>query len=426
MHGGGITLSNLFRGWDVDKIAVVATGHVMYSVTTDICTNYYQLGRDEFKWKFPFNNIQRKFPSGPMSIVNFTEQKTKSKKKALRRVIVNRVFYPVLEWLGLFHSLANLRMTPGLKKWLADFDPELIYLQVSTRDTILFARELKGYLKVPSVIHVMDDWPSTISKNGILKKYWGRKIDREFRELMDGTDLFLSISDAMSSEYKKRYDKDFIPFHNPIDIQFWTQQTKSGYRLKGEHVKVLFSGRIGIGVGESLLDLSHAIESLNLDGIKVKLYVQSTSKDNKTLNKLRESKNVVINPIADYSELPKIFSEADILAITNDFDQESVDYLRYSMPTKASEYMISGTPIIVYSHAETAVSRFFTSNECGHCVNERNLDQLKNGLALLIKNEQYRQGLSNNAIKIASEHFDANTVRLEFRNLLKNTSLISK
>ena len=54
-HGGGITLSNLFRGWPGDRIAVVATGHAMYSLSTDVCQTFYQLGSDEFSWRFPLN-----------------------------------------------------------------------------------------------------------------------------------------------------------------------------------------------------------------------------------------------------------------------------------------------------------------------------------------------------------------------------------
>ena len=426
LHGGGITLSNLFRGWDVDKIAVVATGHVMNGVTTDICSNYFQLGCDEFKWRFPFNLIQRKFSSGPLLLDNNSEKKHKRNKTSLRYVLVNQVFYPVLEWLGLFPSLSKIRMTDQLEAWLNEFNPELIYLQVSTRDTVLFAFELKRYLQVPSVIHIMDDWPSTISKKGILRKYWDKKIDGEFRELLSATNLFLSISDAMSYEYKRRYSKDFIAFHNPIDIEFWTQKSKIDHKHKGTHVKILFSGRIGIGVEKSLLDLGQVIESLNLSDKKVKLYVQSPSNNHIVLDKLRKLKSLVINPVVEYSELPEIYSEADILAITNDFDQESINYLRYSMPTKASEYMISGTPILVYSHSETAVSRFFTSNQCGCCVTERNFDKLKDAIMLLIENEQYRQDISSKAFMIASELFDANSVRSRFQNLLRATSLIDK
>lgn len=425
-HGGGITLSNLFRGWDREKIAVAATGHVMNNVTTDVCDKYYQLGAGEFKWQFPFNLMQRKFQSGVLSFEDGFQSSPARKKSEFRYTLVNKFFYPTLEWLGIFHGSARINFSDNLKKWLTDFGPELVYLQVSTRDTMLFAMELLDYLKVPSVIHIMDDWPSTISNKGILRKYWHNRIDREFKDLLDRTNLFLSISDAMSAEYKKRYDKDFIAFHNPIDIQFWTQKSKTSNKLTADYVKILFSGRIGIGVGESLIDLGKVVESLNNEGAKIKLHIQSPSNDYKILDKLRNLRSVIINPIAEYKELPAIFSNADILAITNDFDKKSIDYLRYSMPTKASEYMISGTPILVYSDSETAVSRFFKDNNCGCCVTERHPGKLKDAIKIIIEDEKYRQEISTKAFMIASELFDAETVRANFRKLLISSCLKNK
>ena len=66
-YGGGITVTNLFKGWDRERIAVAATGHLMYGVTTDVCDNNYQLGIEEFRWIFPFSLLQRKFKSGRLS-----------------------------------------------------------------------------------------------------------------------------------------------------------------------------------------------------------------------------------------------------------------------------------------------------------------------------------------------------------------------
>ena len=59
-------MSNLFKGWERDRIAVAATGHMVAGVTTDICDNYYQLGSDEFSG-ISLNLIQRKFRSGQLS-----------------------------------------------------------------------------------------------------------------------------------------------------------------------------------------------------------------------------------------------------------------------------------------------------------------------------------------------------------------------
>ena len=56
-----------------------------------------------------------------------------------------------------------------------------------------------------------------------------------------------------------------------------------------------------------------------------------------------------INKKVPYTQLPDVFAKVDLLLLSNDFDNNSITYLKYSMPTKASEYMISGTPTLVYS-----------------------------------------------------------------------------
>lgn len=421
-HGGGITLTNLFYSWDKDKIAVAATGHVMQNVTTDVCEVYYQFGIDEYKWRFPFNLIQKKYPSGLKTFTSGNNSGAGGRKSGFRRKIVNQVFYPTLEWIGLFHNSVKVDLSEGFVKWIDEFKPDVIYLQVSTYDAIVFAHKLLDYLHKPAIVHIMDDWPSTISQKGPFKDYWKKRIDREFRRLLDRTDTFLSISDAMSFEFKSRYNKEFIAFHNPIDVPFWSDKSRNSYAITADHVKVLFSGRIGIGIEESLVDLARAVEDLCNSGMKIKLYIQSTSDIGKLSERVAGFKSVIFNPVADYAELPGIFSGADILAITNDFDNRSINYLKYSMPTKASEYMISGTPVLVYSHSDTAVTKFFTYHRCGYCVNTPDITILKSSLRLLIKDEKLRSEIGMNAVRIARELFDASTVRTKFQNIISNTA----
>lgn len=419
-HGGGITLTNLFKGWDKEKIAVTATGHVMKIVTTDVCETYYQLGFQEYIWRFPFNLVQRKFPSGLKTFSQYDVQVAGKRKTDLRYSFVNLVFYPILEWLGLLHNSASIRMSDHFKEWLNEYNPEVLYLQVATFDTIKFAHTLLDHLKIPAVIHMMDDWPSTISKRGLFSKYWKRKIDQELIRLLDRTGLFLSISDAMSDEYRKRYNKEFIPFHNPVEVEFWKRHSKRSYKLNNGHVKVLYSGRIGRGITNSLLELSEAIERINSSDIPAKLYIQSPSQNSRLLTRLLENRNVIINPVAAYNELPAIYSQADILVIVNDFDEGSVNFLRYSMPTKASEFLISGTPVLVYSHRDTAISKFFSENRCGTCVSDHDISKLADAMVDLIKNEQYRAELGNYATKLAEELFDSRKVRMQFQGYINN------
>ncbi len=417
-QGGGITLTNLFKGWDKDRIAVAATGHVMKNISTEVCDQYYLLGNKEFRWRFPFYFIQKKFRSGLIEFSNNQVTGTTSRSNRLRRVLVNNYFYPLLEWVGLYHNSTKIRISHQFSEWLQVFKPEILYLQVYSYDSIRFARLLIETLKIPSVIHIMDDWPSTISTRGPFKKHWAKKIDNEFRKLLDEVTVFLSISDSMSIEYQRRYHKKFIPFHNPIDIEHWSVKQEKDYSVNPNHVKMLYSGRIGVGISDSLFEVAEAISVLNSTGFNIKFHIQSPASDNEIINKIQSYDCTVINPFVDYSSLPAIFSDADMLLIANDFDSKGIAFLRYSMPTKASEYMISGTPVLVYSHFETAVSQFFMENNCGCCVTEQSKKHLASSISKLICDTDYRKTLGTNAIRIATDLFNGERIRTEFRTLI--------
>jgi glycosyltransferase involved in cell wall biosynthesis len=417
--GGGITLTNLFKGWPKEKISVTYLGHGLQNVTTDVCDIYYQLGREEHKWKFPFNLIQKDFPSGLKSFEGKKGTTVGFIQKGLRYKVVTGYFYPFLRWLGLIHTATTISVSERFKEWLSEFKPEILYLQVAALDEILFAREIIDYLNIPSVIHVMDDWPSAISDKGLFRKYWSGRIDREFKSLLDIVNLHLCISDAMSEEYLTRYKKRFIPFHNPIEIERWSPYIKKDLSIDRNNVRILYSGRIGDnGIVGSIIEVASAIDSMNGNESKIKLYIQTPTTNSVILNLLRKHKSVIINDIADYSEIPRIFSDADILLLANDFDPHGIKYLRFSMPTKASEYMISGTPVLLYTPEIAAVSKFFSMNECGHCITKQNREEIINGIHQLVNDEEYRKKLSNSAVRLAMERFNANTVRDDFQRLL--------
>jgi glycosyltransferase involved in cell wall biosynthesis len=166
--------------------------------------------------------------------------------------------------------------------------------------------------------------------------------------------------------------------------------------------------------------VASAIDSMNILGLTIRLYIQTPTKDNSILDRLKKFKCVVINPYADYSRIPGIFSDADILLLANDFSSQGINYLRFSMPTKASEYMISGTPVMVYTSEIAAVSRFFSQNECGYCVTKQGKGEIVKAILFLIENEDFRKEISRKAVQIAKDRFDAANVRSQFQNLLVN------
>ncbi len=420
--GGGITLTNLFASWPKDKVAVISYPFMLTQVSTDVCSIYYQIGVEELHWAFPFSLIKEKPKSGIFNPISTESRYITHRSNGVRVGLSSSILNPLLKWSGLVHTISRLQISENLKVWLSEYGPDILYLQISNRESIKFSVELINYLNIPTAIHMMDDWPSTISNKGFARFLWEKRIDREFKHLLSKIDLHLSICDEMSSEYLKRYGYKFISFHNTIDLDRWTPFIRKDLSLSDGPKILLFSGRIGTGIKESLIELATVIDDLNNEGIDVRFHIQSTSKDPILFNQLKKHKCVVIKPNVEYSKIPELYSSPDILVIANDFSADGIRFLRYSMPTKAPEYLISGTPVLVYASSDTALHRMFLRNKVGHCVGSQDPEELKKAIKLLLNDLEYRKMLSENAVTFATDNFDSIKLRNKFQALLIETA----
>lgn len=412
--GGGITLTNLFGGWDRDKLAVACSGHFLKNnIDTEVCNTYYQLGNKELKWLFPFNYIQGKYSSG---LLKFNEKRIQNMtipKSKLRVKIIMNFFYPFLEYIGLFNFIYRTRLSKEFSGWLNDFKPDVIYAQAASRDQVLFCLSVHTFLKKPLVFHQMDDWPSIINK-GIFKRFWQKKIDREFRILLDRANVLMSISDFMAYEYKRRYGKTFITFHNPINIKFWEKHQRTDYELS-DNPTILYAGRIGLGIETSLELIAQAIQHVNKElKISIKFLLQTHEKPLWVNNYI----NVIHKSFASYNDLPKIFSESDFLLLPYDFSLKSIQFIKYSMPTKAPEYMVSGTPIIIFAPEVTAIVKYAKKYSWAKVITENNFIEICVVIKQLIESKRLRKEIAQNAINVAQKNHNAINVTDHFKEII--------
>jgi hypothetical protein len=57
--GGGITLTNLFRGWPADRLANLHDDAT--PVDRTVCRNFYRLTEQEIRWVWPFSLVRRSY-----------------------------------------------------------------------------------------------------------------------------------------------------------------------------------------------------------------------------------------------------------------------------------------------------------------------------------------------------------------------------
>lgn len=422
--GGGITLSNLFRNWPKDKIAVASNARMIRISSNDICNTYYQLGEKEILVFKPIRFLQRKYKSGEIiknsnSPSAYVETHSPKIIDDIRKCLV-KIFINLLHFFGLFHSLYRFHLSKEFKNWITELKPDVIYSQLASYELMLFIDDISKIFHIPLAIHMMDDWPKTISKTSILQKYWENKIDRLFQKLLNKAKLLLSISESMTEEYEKRYNKIFISFHNPVDLQKWIANSKKDYALNRNHISILYSGRIGIGVSETIINIAKAIELLNQKGIKAVFYIQSTNIPAKLIRKLKIYNNVNVNDIVPYESIPMVFSSADILILPVDFNSKSQKFMKFSMPTKVSEYMISGTPIILYCSESVSLHNHALKNGWAYIVSEDNVESVAKGIIDLSNDIKLRKTLGENAFNYAVNNFNSATIRESFRETFVN------
>ena len=74
------------------------------------------------------------------------------------------------------------------------------------------------------------------------------------------------------------------------------------------------------------------------------------------------------------------------------------------MPTKSPEYMISGTPILVFADKKTALAKYAKEGKWAYTVTEYNKAVLKQALLELNSNILLRRNLAERAMTMAVQN----------------------
>lgn len=413
--GTGVTMSNLFKGWPKDKIAVACHENLQNNLETSVCDIYYQLGYKNKLHPFPFGMLLPKIKCGIQKInksvkpVIDLQERNKYKK-------IHSILQYFLNVLGIKNYFYHLKYTKEFQEWVEKYNPDIIYSQLSTIEIIRFVDEVKTKSKKSLAIHIMDDWLMDIGKESIFYKFSRKGINNEIVSIFNKSSTLLSICQAMTDEYKRRYNLTFHPFHNPIEIDRWLPFSKKSWETK-KTFYILYSGRVGRGIKQSIIDIARAVESLYKSKIDIKFQIQTIDFEELSMADLNNKCIEILQPIK-YEDLPKKFASADLLVLPLDFDKESIDFLKYSIQTKVAEYMISGTPILVYADKQTALATYAKKEKWAYSINNNNKELLVSGIYNLMTNQSLRENISRQALDVVQKNHNSKIVTEHFRKTL--------
>lgn len=391
--GLGITLGNLFANWPKEKLAIMAP-----LIDIEKCEASRPCGQYICQHSKPLINFGRK-----------------GIKKILREWTRKSYYY-----LGLSEIKYEFPYNDSEIAEAISFNPNIVFCCLGTYNSMRSCHQVMKFIpQAKLVLYIVDDWVNSKENNRLFSNYWRNKNDKLFRKLIDSASGLLSICPYMTEVYKQKYNKTFIPFHNPVDCGFWNSLS-SVRKYEPEVNAILYVGKINVDTKQCLLDMAEAVQSLNERGKSHKRYVLDIYTPDYYNNQeiFGANDSCHIYPAVPHNEIPSLMKSYDALLLTLGFAKTTQDYVRLSMPTKVSEYLASGIPVILYCPAGIALAKYLGPKECTINCFERDHQKLSSAISKL-EDVRFCNELSTKSLELARNH-DTIKVRAEFEKVINN------
>jgi hypothetical protein len=409
VSGGGITFSNLFRGWPRDRIATVHND--VTPVTTDVCERYYRLSEREISiWP-----ILARLRASAAAGTTGQAATTGTAPGALRR-LKNAIFGDGMPERGI--------LSAPLAAWIGEFRPDIIYTILGSTGMMALIEQVQRRFALPLTVHFMDDWQSAIHRGGLFSALQRRHMHALIARLVASSSLRLGICDAMCVEYAARFGQSFQPFQNTVDVARWAKLAKREVAV-GAPIRLLYAGSVlGFAQSDSLVECCAAIALLRGEGMQIELDIYSPPTQTAPLRERLACDRAIRlhDVISDDETYFRTLAEADILLLPVNFDAHSMRYIRLSMPTKVPSYLVSGTPILVYGPSGVAQVDYARAAGWGHVLDQPGRAALTSAIKRLGGDLALRRDLSATARRVAAERHDSVVVRAGFQSALAATS----
>jgi len=424
LGGGGITLNTLFGDWPVENLFMLNDRFAGY--TEVHFSQCYQIGHLENKSLIHKLGFITGNKSGPVTIdKNKSEEETitfqgNSLFKSSLYFRLKDLFILILNTLGIYELFFQQNVSKELIQWIKKIKPDIIYFQPSTIRNIKFLNELHNITGIPYAIHVMDNFLETNTHAKEIKGKSTQLLQQFIEELIKKSNLCLGICEEMSTQYSKRFNRVFYSFQHAVDNNLWFKN----YVVRRDPMPfvILYAGRISMGTINSLFLLAHSIDNCNRDyESNFEFQIQTIYPVPKLLRKFSNYKCVKIHNAVPYKSLPERYTQADLLVLPMDFDKRSLAFIKYSMPTKVPEYLVSGVPIFVLAHEITALYKYAKSENWAFLNATEKGKDIEELLIKIRNSYSKRVEISENAKLVGKTNHDINIVRDSFQQLLSES-----
>lgn len=366
-ENNGRTIRNLFFSMECENVAQLFFHEGI--VDADFCTDYYRITDMDIKdsilkFKSAGKILTKDDYSSTSEVNNATYEKYSSKKSGVK--LLRNLAWNIDTW-----------KSKQLKNWLKKVNPNVVFFFAS--DTYFVQRIAKWvckFLNVPMVIYWQDDYYLKLkNRKGLLEKinnYFYKKITKYNISYSKN----ICITQSMADEYKKEFGCEFETILNCSFLEPFEPKTNI------DRIQMSFLGNISLGRFNSIKKIGKIIYENNLP---IDFNVYSGEFRENILENIRDGVGYKFLGKVEYDEVKQIMDRSDILVHVEDFEQENIEYCRYSLSTKIADSLASNRCLLVFGPFEDASINYFKKKDGALVASDEN--ELKDLLKTICNNK---------------------------------------
>ena len=388
--GSGVTLGNLFQGWDLNKFA-------LYSVENDRLNGGILQGHDCFNKAINSQNCKY-------------EKKLKNKGwlNYFKALVAKSGIRPYLT------LIAPVVIKDQAVKDIKKLQPQIIFGPASDIYSIRRLLKIKKLTNARLGIIFFDDLIDRYD-NLIFSRVY-KWIHLKFLKYVISVARFTYVcSEAMREEYESIFGVKFYVISNPVDLE-----KVRAYRPvtpRSMPLKIVYAGTVNSKNISNLKMMSEAVKYLADCGHSVFLDIYTfATKLEFVQSQFQEFGNNVevrLAPIEDH-ELFAILGQASILYIPMDFTDESIKSIRLSYLTKQPLYMALGVPLIVHGPLSIHVVEHALKHRYAEVITDKSVDVLAKNILRHIEDYNGFIKATEFGLEYARNFHSINKVQLKF------------
>jgi len=388
--GAGVTLTGLFGGWPRERLADLFEDDLEPEHT--ICDRFYSLR-----------------PPG------LRGSRVVRQLRLLAMLAMGRVDMTVY----------GGRPTRRLREWVDAFAPDIVFLELSSLAGLDIALALARERRVRLVVHVPDDWmpnwPGNVLRNPAyapVTRLINRRLQRRLVDLFGATSMCLAISDSLGAALSARYRQPFRTAYNCVDPAEWPDVPPAPHEGP---TRFVYSGSVfAYGQSDSLFEIAEAVAALAAEGVPalLEVYTQHHT-DPAVRGRFPASPAVRLHDLVPRAALGDNLRAADVLLLPTNFDANSTQFLRYSMPGKMAEYLMSGRAVFAYGPPEVEQVSYLAARDCAELLTTHDPGALRDRIRRLATDEAHRLDLGRRARAAGLRDFDLNAMRARFEGWMR-------